>query len=255
MKQSIKHKLKANELTIGTWLCMGNTHIAEIMCNAGFDWITIDLEHTGTSIAQAAELIRIIDLCGKSPLVRLPENDSTIIKKVMDCGAHGIIVPMVKTVDDALLAYRSLRYPPSGNRGVGLFRAQGYGKSFSSYLEWVDENALLIVQIEHHEAVTNIEEILNLDEVDGYIIGPYDLSASMGIPGEFNHPKMKEALEKIAQTGAKKLKPGGIHIIEPKLAELKTAIQSGMKFIAYSVDFRMIETLCSEGVSYARACK
>lgn len=255
MKKSIKHKLKANELTIGSWLCMGSTHIAEIMCNAGFDWIAIDLEHTGTSIAQATELIRTIDLCGKSPLVRLPSNDSTIIKKVMDSGAHGIIVPMIKTADDALAAYRSLRYPPLGNRGVGLFRAQDYGKSFSSYLEWVEDNAILIVQIEHFEAVTNIEEILSLDEVDGYIIGPYDLSASMGIPGEFNHPKMTEALDKIDKAGSKLNKAGGIHIIEPNLAELKTAIYNRMKFIAYSVDFRMIETLCSEGVSFARACK
>jgi 2-dehydro-3-deoxyglucarate aldolase len=251
MKKSIKHKLRhSQDVSLGTWLTLGSTHIAEIMCNSGFDWITIDLEHTGTSISQATELIRVIDLCGKSPLVRLSSNDSVQIKRVMDSGAHGIIVPMIKNVNDAIQAYRSMHYPPAGDRGVGLFRAQEYGPGFKSYLNWIKENGVLIVQIEHIEAVKNLKDILALDEVDGFIIGPYDLSASMGIPGQFENTEFIKILNEVKTIGKNSGKAGGIHIVEPSLPELQNAVDLGYRFIAYSVDFRMLDVACREAINF-----
>jgi len=203
---SIKSKLRNKELTIGSWITIGNTSIAEILANAGYDWLVVDLEHTTISLEQAGELIRTIELAGVSPLVRLTNNDENQIKRVMDAGAHGIVVPMVKSADDAKYAVAATRYPPLGNRGVGLARAQGYGTSFREYLSWqsdIDEGPVVVVQIEHINAVENLTEILRVEGVDAFIIGPYDLSCSMGIPGEFDNPQFTDVMKNIIETGDK----------------------------------------------------
>ena len=152
MNNSLKNKLKSNTLTIGSWISLGHTSIAEIMARAGFDWLVIDLEHTTIPIEQAGELIRVIDLCGAVPLVRLTSNHPDQIKRVMDAGAHGIVVPSVNSNDDAARAVAATRYAPRGNRGVGLARAQGYGVGFKEYLQWQAEGPVVIVQIEHRDA-------------------------------------------------------------------------------------------------------
>ena len=189
---SLKQKLNNKELTIGSWITLGSPGVAEILANAGFDWLVVDLEHTTISLEQAGELIRTIELAGVSSLVRLTNNDENQIKRVMDAGAQGIVVPMVNNANEAEQAVAATRYPPLGNRGVGLARAQQYGVSFAEYVLWqanIDSGPVVIVQIEHVDAVENLKEILGVSGVDGFIIGPYDLSCSMGIPGEFNHPK------------------------------------------------------------------
>ena len=114
-------------------------------------------------------------------MVRLSVNDATLIKRVMDCGARGIVVPNVNSPEDAKRAVDATMYPPQGNRGVGLFRAQGYGCDFEKYKEWQKNSSIVIVQIEHIDGVENLESILRTEGVDGFIIGPYDLSASLGI--------------------------------------------------------------------------
>jgi len=193
-------------------------------------------------------MIRIIDLAGVSPLVRLTSNDGNQIKRVMDSGAHGIIVPMVKTKGDAEQAVSSVYYPPKGIRGVGLARAQHYGIGFHEYRDWLEENAIIIVQIEHIDAVNNLEDILSVDGVDGYIIGPYDLSASLGVSGEFNHSSMIEAMNEIYRVATTLGKYGGIHIVEPDTDLLKQSVLEGFTFLAYSVDFRMLDVSARIGM-------
>ena len=244
----LKHKLLSGEKTIGSWLTMPSLAISELMAKVGFDWLTIDLEHSSLSIEQAGEMIRIIDLAGVTPLVRLTSNDGNQIKRVMDSGAHGIIVPMVKTKGDAEQAVSSVYYPPKGIRGVGLARAQDYGISFHEYRDWLEENAIIIVQIEHVDAVNNLEDILSVDGVDGYIIGPYDLSASLGVSGEFDHSSMIEAMNEIYRVAAKLGKYGGIHIVEPDTDLLKKSVLEGFTFLAYSVDFRMLDVSARIGM-------
>ena len=161
----LKEKIRNGELTVGSWITLGNTAIAEILANAGYDWLVVDLEHTTISIEQAGELIRIINLAGVTPLVRLTSNDENQIKRVMDAGAHGIIVPMVNNAEDAINAVAATRYPPAGTRGVGLSRAQGYGASFQNYLLWqsdMNSGPIVVVQIEHINAVSNLKEILSV---------------------------------------------------------------------------------------------
>lgn len=248
----LKRKLSQNEITIGSWITLAHPAIAEILARAGFDWLVVDLEHSVITIKEAEELIRVINLCGVVPLVRLSINDPVQIKRIMDAGAHGIIVPMVKTRTEADAAVAAVYYPPKGARSVGLARAQGYGTTFQKYREWLDNKAVVIVQVEHIDAVNNLEDILSAPGVDGYFIGPYDLSASMGLPGQFDHPDMVAAIERVRQVGSLLNKPGGIHIVEPDIVQLGKRIKEGFKFIAYSLDTRMLDTACRAGLAAVR---
>ena len=237
-----------NKVTVGTWITLAHPSIAEIMALSGFDWIAIDLEHSVITIREAEELIRVINLCGVTSLVRLTSNDPNQIKRVMDAGSCGVIVPMVKSIDDVKQAVDAVKYPPYGKRSVGLARAQQYGRSFDEYLEWQKNQTIVIVQIEHIEAVNNLEAIFGVDGVDGYIIGPYDLSASLGIPGEFDNPIFLNAMERVKKVGTDMKIIGGIHIIEPEPEQLQQRITEGYQFIAYSLDIRMIDVACREGL-------
>lgn len=252
MRDSLKSRLIKGQLTIGSWITLAHPAIAEIMARAGFDWLTIDLEHSVITIREAEELIRVISLCEVPALVRLTSNDQNQIKRVMDAGACGVIVPMVNSREDAERAVQSVHYPPFGRRGVGLARAQGYGTSFANYREWLDKEAVVIVQIEHIDAVNDLEAILTVPGVDGYIIGPYDLSASMGIPGEFGDPRLVAAIEKVRTTGIALGKPGGLHVVEPDSTKLKEAISKGFRFLAYSLDTRILDVHCRLGLAECR---
>lgn len=252
MNNSLKDKLKSNALTVGSWISLGHPSIAEILAHAGFDWLVVDMEHTTISIEQAGELIRTIDLCGASPLVRLTSNHPDQIKRVMDAGAHGIVVPMVVSADDAARAVAATRYAPQGTRGVGLGRAQKYGPGFTDYLHWQQDGPVVIVQIEHQDALDQLESILSVPGVDGFIIGPYDLSCSMGMPGEFERPEFKAAMSLILSTGLKMGCVAGLHIVEPDQSRLRQVIAEGYRFIAYSVDIRMLDVSARAGIAVAK---
>ena len=244
----LKSKLENNILTVGSWITLAHPAIAEIMSRRGFDWVTVDLEHSVINIREAEELIRVIDLCGNTPLVRLSSNDPVQIKRVMDAGSAGVILPMVRALEDIDKAFSAIHYPSAGARGVGLARAQGYGVRFQEYKGWLEKNAVLIAQIENIDAVNNIESILSSDKVDGYLIGPYDLSASMGVPGDLDHPDVITAIKKIKHAGLSTKKPGGLHVVEPDPQKLDSLINDGFLFLAYSVDIRMLDISCLEGI-------
>ena len=249
----LKGMLREGSLTIGSWITIGHGSIAEIMAMAGYDWLVIDLEHSTIDIGIAGELIRTIDLCGVTPLVRLTSNSADQIKQVMDAGAHGIIVPMVTSVEDAEFAVAATRYAPLGTRGVGLARAHGYGPRFSEYLKWQSDGPVVILQIEHEEAHDDLEAILAVSGEDGLIIGPYDLSCSMGIPGRFEDPRLIKAMTHIRDTAINVGWPAGRHVVEPDVGELRQAIDEGYTFIAYSVDIRMLDTAMRDGLKTLRS--
>lgn len=242
--KGLRTNLNKKEPFIGSWITLGHTAIAEIMARSGFKWLVVDMEHSTMTIGEAGELIRVIDLCGVFPLVRLSSNDSVQIKRLMDAGAHGIIVPMVNSADEAKQAVEAVRYPPIGMRGVGLARAQGYGVGFEAYKDWLEHESVVIVQIEHIEGVKNLEQILKVPGVDGFFVGPYDLSASLGIPGQFDDPAMIDAMEQIHRIGMKSGKIPGIHIVEPDKEQLNENINKGYRFLAYSLDIRLLDWAC-----------
>jgi len=244
----MKKKFKNRELTVGSWITLAHPAIAEIMAKAGFDWLAVDLEHSVITLREAEELIRVIDLCDVVPLVRLSANDPVQIKRVMDAGAHGVIVPMVNSAEEARKAVASVRYPPDGKRGVGLARAQGYGNSFERYKEWLSQESIVIVQVEHIKAVENLDAILSVEGVDGFIVGPYDLSGSLGIPGQFDNELMIESMSKIKIFIRISSKIAGYHVVEPDVDQLRQRVQEGYRFLAYSVDIRMLDTCCRSAI-------
>ncbi len=251
--RTLKQKLKNFDTTIGSWITIPHPSIAEIMCQAGFDWLTIDMEHSSITLSQAQELIQIIELSRIPALVRVGENDPTLIKRVMDAGACGIIVPMVNTRDDALRAVAAVRYPPVGTRGVGLARAQRYGLGFKEYTKWLSHNSIVIAQIEHIQAVDNLEEILRVPGIDAIMVGPYDLSASCGFPGNFTHPNVHRALKRIMDVSRSMRMPSGFHVVQPDISELKQKMRESFTFLAFSLDSLLLGTICAESLKRARS--
>jgi 2-keto-3-deoxy-L-rhamnonate aldolase RhmA len=252
LNSRLKHKLKANQLSLGTWITLGHAGIAEIFARAGFDWLVVDMEHSTISIEQAGELIRTIDLAGVAPLVRLTSNDINQIKRVMDAGAHGIVVPNINSPQEAKDAVTATRYAPLGRRGVGLARAQRYGPGFREYLDWQKDGPVVIVQIEHYAALEHLEDIFSVPGVDAFIIGPYDLSCSMGMPGEFERPEFLAAMGRILKAGLKVGCPAGLHMVEPDPSRLRQVIDEGYRFIAYSVDIRMLDVSARVGIQIGK---
>ena len=242
-------------VSIGSWITMAHPAIAEIMAKAGNDWLVVDMEHSSIDISAAENIIRVIQLCGLPALVRVGENNANLIKRVMDCGASGVVVPMVNTKEDAIRAVQAVKYPPYGTRGVGLARAQGYGTIFEEYRQWVANESSVIVQIEHIQAVENIEDILSVDGIDGFIIGPYDLSASLGVPGQFDHPQMIDALNRINSTIDKTTKYKGFHVVQPNADEAFAKIDEGYSFIAFGVDFLFLGEHCRDSLKTLKESK
>lgn len=249
---SLKQKIKNREVTIGSWITIGDASVVEIMLQAGFDWLCLDMEHSAITLTEAQKLIRVIDLGGKPPLVRVSHNDPNVIKRIMDAGAHGVIVPMVNSKSEASLAVSAVQYPPRGTRGVGLGRAQDYGTGFDQYKKWVESESVVIVQIEHIKAVENLEAILSVEGVDGFLVGPYDLSASLGVLGEFEHPEMIKALDRIKTVSQKFSAVSGIHVIAPKPELALAKIKEGFKFIAFSLDSLFLTETCRQNLESIR---
>ena len=234
---TLKTKLKNNKLTLGSWITIGHPAIVDIMASADFEWLVIDLEHTSIDLSMAHNLIATIQANGMKALVRVSKNEEVIIKRILDMGADGIVVPMIKSREEALEAIDYAKYPPVGKRGVGLFRAQQYGLGFDEYKEWVNNELVIIAQIEHIKAVENIEEIIQTEGIDGVIIGPYDLSSSLGAPGEYHRSDVKEAIKKVLDACKQHNFPSGFHVIESDTAKLQKRIEEGCTFLAYSLDF------------------
>ncbi len=250
---SLKSRLSRSELTIGSWVTLGHPSIAEIMAAAGFDWLVLDMEHSVLELSEVQSLIQVLDGKQCPAIVRLTSNHPDQIKRVMDAGATGVMVPMIKSAADAKAAVDGVYYPPRGQRGVGLARAQGYGNSFQAYRQWLDENAVIVVMIEHVDAVKAIDSILAVPGIDAYIIGPYDLSGSMGRPGDLNHPDVQAAIAQVLEAAHRANKPGGIHFIEPDLEALQQRIQAGFNFLGYGLDIRILDSICRTHLQSIRA--
>ena len=241
------------KFSLGSWITLNHPSICEILADSGFDWLCIDLEHSAIDYYETQHLISIIQLKGLKAYVRVGENNNRIIKRVLDAGADGIIVPMVNNTRDVKKAIDSLKYPPLGKRGVGLSRAQNYGFGFENYKKNISDKIELIVQIEHIDAVNNLNDILSMDFVDGSIIGPYDLSASMGKPGNYNDKDVKEVLRKYEDVAKKYNKMIGFHVIEPDYKIVQEKINKGYNFIAFSLDTIFLGTLPRNEISKLKA--
>jgi 2-keto-3-deoxy-L-rhamnonate aldolase RhmA len=196
MTQEFRARLKRGERLLGTMVTLASAASAEVLASVGFDWLFVDGEH---GALETRELASILQAVGDKTacIVRVPEAAEVPIKKALDLGAHGIIVPQVNTAQQAADVVRWSRYAPEGERGVGLARAHGYGLKFREYLSAANREIAVIVQAEHARAVENIDAIVRVPGVDAVLLGPYDLAASLGKMGQIDDPAVSKAIGRV----------------------------------------------------------
>jgi 2-dehydro-3-deoxyglucarate aldolase len=253
LASGLKRQLAEGGALVGSWLALGDQAVAEIMARAGFDFLVIDMEHAPISVESASALIRTIELAGGNPMVRLPDADPSLIKTLLDSGAHGIVVANVSSAEGARAAVRATRYPPEGIRGVGLHRAQGYGESFTEYFTQANSSILVVVQIESASGVAAADEIAGVDGIDAMMIGPYDLSADLGVPGDFTCTPFIEAVETVRRAARLAGVATGVHVVEPDREAVLAGLRDGHRFMVYSVDMRIISVGARAGASIPRS--
>ncbi|MDB9938773.1 aldolase/citrate lyase family protein [Candidatus Thioglobus sp.] len=239
----IRALLKNGGQSIGSWIQIPHASVAEIMGQAGYDWVAVDMEHGAIGVHQLPDLFRALELGETLPLVRLSHGHPKDCKQALDAGAGGVIVPMVESAEQLLAARDACRWPPAGKRGVGFSRANLFGRHFEDYREEA-QAPLLVAMIEHYRAVEDLEKILAVEGLDAILIGPYDLSASMGIVGQFDHPDFKGILAKIRGYSSNKGIACGVHVVQPSVKELEQRIDEGYRFLAYSIDSVFLNTSC-----------
>ncbi len=232
----VRKALLERKITIGTWMQIGHPAVAEVLANAGFEWIAADCEHTDIDMAIFANIARGMHGRGAVPLARVRENDILAIRQVLDAGAQGVIVPLVNTAEDAKKAVAAAKYPPEGIRGFAFCRANNWGVDFDSYAATANDNVCVVVMIESKQAVENIDEILEVEGVDGVFIGPYDMSGSYGITGRTSHPIIRDACKAVAEACKRHNKSAGLHIVIPTDESIKRAVEDEFTFIALGID-------------------
>jgi 2-dehydro-3-deoxyglucarate aldolase len=232
MGHDFRARLKRGDTLLGTMVTLPSTATAEILAGLGFDWLFVDGEH---GPLETAELAGILQVAGQKTacIVRVPEAAEVPIKKALDLGADGVIVPQVNTAEQAANVVRFARYAPEGARGVGLARAHGYGQRFGEYLAAANREIAVIVQAEHALAVDNIEAIVRVPGVDAVLLGPYDLSASLGKTGRIDDPAVVAAIRRVTEACRAAHMPLGYFgvtaaAVRPYVAEGYTLIVAGV---------------------------
>ena len=239
--------------TLGSWIQIGHPICGEILSYAGFDWLAIDCEHSDIDIAQVVSLMRGMSKTSTVPIVRVGENDTLQIRRVLDAGARGVIVPMINTAEQAKKAVAAAKYPPQGIRGFGFSRANEYGSIFEEYIKAANNDILVVAQIEHIDGIDNLDEILNVEGIDGVFVGPYDLSGSLDIPGQLDDPRVKEAVRKLRTLCKEAGKSAGLHVVAPDEDKIRLALQEGFTFVALSVDTLFMKKSAVTCLEAARA--
>jgi 2-dehydro-3-deoxyglucarate aldolase len=237
--QQIRTTLGGGGRSVGSWMQIAHASVAEIMGQAGYDWVAVDMEHGAVGVHQLPDLFRALELGDTLPLVRLAQGHPKDCKQALDAGAGGVIVPMVESAESLVAVRDACRWPPAGTRGVGFSRANLFGKHFQAYREEALA-PLLVAMIEHHRAVDRLHQILEVKGLDALLIGPYDLSASMGLTAQFDHPHFLNAMQNIRTQAAARQIPCGIHVVAPSLGELQLRLDEGYRFVAYSIDVVML---------------
>ncbi|MEW6606864.1 MAG: aldolase/citrate lyase family protein [bacterium] len=230
----LKRDLAAGKVCIGATITINSPVVAEIMSHIGLDWLWFETEHTALNLDNVLTMLQATNGSDVSTVIRVPWNDKTMIKRALDTGPDGIIIPLVNTREEAEYAVRAMKYPPWGERGAGLSRAQCYGLHMGEYLETADEEVMTILMIEHITAVENIENILKVKGVDSVMVGALDLSGSMGILGQTGDQRVEDAIQKVLAACKNDSKPCGIITVSPEQANQR--IEQGFTNIILGID-------------------
>ncbi len=233
MPSDFRSRLKRGDRLLGTMVTLACPATAELLADVGFDWLFVDGEHGALDTGDILGILMAADQ--RTPcMVRVPAADEVAIKKVLDLGAGGIIVPQVNTPQQSKDVVRFARYAPAGGRGVGLARAHGYGLRFQEYMDTANEQVAVIVQAEHALAAENIEAIVQVPGVDAILLGPYDLSASLGHTGKLDHPSVVQAIDHITRTCQAAKMPLGYFGVTAN--SVKPMMERGYSLIVAGVD-------------------
>jgi 2-keto-3-deoxy-L-rhamnonate aldolase RhmA len=236
MKTNLKTRLKNGELCVGSWIQTNSPTTSEILARAGFSWVAADMEHTESDISSIAAIIRAVSRYETLPFVRVPSNDTITIRRCLDMGAAGVIVPLVNDAESAAKAVAASKYPPCGVRGYAYTRANEWGEDFDFYSARANNDTFVFAMIETKEAVENIDGIAATPMLDGVFVGPYDLSGSYGIPGKLTHDVLLTAKQKVISACKKYGKIAGQHIVVPDAAQIQAAAVEGYTFVALGMD-------------------
>ena len=235
-RKSLKNALRNREKLFGAWVSYAEPSITETFAKAGFDFLAIDMEHSTITLPQAQRIIAASQSYGVPCLPRPVSHSNDYFKPILESGADGLLVQMVNTPNEVEKIISHLKYPPIGKRSYGVNRAQEYGFEFNEYISKWNNESCLIIQVESTEAVNNIEDLLSFDEIDGVMIGPLDISGSLGVPGETNHPKVIEASKKVISSCKKHGKSCGTQIAHPNPKSVKALFDLGYTYAILGSD-------------------
>jgi len=248
---SFREKLTIGGYAVGSWVNSRSTVVAELMAACGFDYLVVDVEHSAVDLPLAQDMFQAIVAGNPNcyPMVRLPGNEYSTTKRFMDAGAKGVIAPLINSSDQAEEVVAAVKYPPQGKRGLGFGRSSMYGLEIDWEIQNANSHSFVCLQIEHIDGVNNIDEILGISGIDAVFIGPYDLSASMGHPGELDHPSVIEAQNQIMAACQKSETFVGIHVVKPDVQELWKKFEKGYQLLAYSLDITFLTWICQKGLT------
>jgi 4-hydroxy-2-oxoheptanedioate aldolase len=245
----VKEKLRQGQPTFGTWLSLGDLYATRVLARLGFDWLTLDIEHSAIDWSRATMIFAAVADAGCVPLARVPEGSHHYIKRVLDAGAWGIVVPMVDTVEQARTAIAAAKYPPVGNRSVGGgMHSLNFAAAAGEYYERANDEILVILQTESPQGVEQAKEIYSLPGCDAIFVGPNDLRFQMrSAEGRFPTAEAHEAMiQRVISIGKQVGTPTGIHVMDVNAAHQRVA--QGMQFIACASDLRMLTQKAQEMV-------
>ncbi|MDF1514475.1 MAG: aldolase/citrate lyase family protein [Anaerolineae bacterium] len=246
---TFRQALLQRKVTLGTWLQINNGTSAEILANAGYEWIAIDIEHTDIDITTLTDLLRAMHGRGAAPIARVATNGLLDIRRALDAGAAGVLIPFVNTAEQARFAVQAAKYPPDGVRGYSFCRANNWGVDFTKDVQTANEDTAVIVMIESRHGVENIDDILAVDGVDAVFIGPYDLSGSYGIPGQTQEPVVRDACRRVIEACEKAGKSVGLLLVRPTESAVKQVVDDGYNLLCLGLDTVFID----EGARATRA--
>ena len=248
-ENDFRQRVCAGEVLVGTIVSLNSPQVAEILSDTGFDWLFIDAEHGAHDPLAVESLIQATG--DRTPcLVRIPVHEETWIEKMLDVGATGIIAPQVNTVAQAKQVVNYAKYPPEGERGVGVARAQRYGAEFESYLAQANDSLLTVIQVEHKDAVANVRALAAVEGVDALFIGPYDLSTSMGIPGQVDDPAVRESIAEVLAVCREAGKVPGIFGIAADT--VSQYVEMGFTLVGVGVDALFLSQAASQALEGVR---
>lgn len=252
---ALKRKLQQRQRVFAGWTSIGHPSITEIFCRSGVDFIGIDLEHSTIDQAQSQRIIAACHAAGICCLPRIASHNVEMTRRLLDSGADGVIVPMVESAAQVAAIIDWVKYPVIGKRGFGVARAQGYGFDFSSYTKEWNESSIIIAQIESIQAVDTIESILDNPYLDGVMVGPYDISGSLKVPGQLEHPSVIEAGLRVVSAAKKFSKACGTQIIEPDQERIQKAFNQDYTFTILSSDVFLLWKWSERMQGLVSACR